>query len=155
MFKRHLLVTVSTLALTGAASAADLPARMPVKAMPAPTIVQLWAGPYIGINGGAVWHRSKSDTTYNPTVFAYDSATVKAVGATVGGQIGYNWQSQNVVYGLEADINWVGAKDTHRQNGNNGIGFLIDYTTKLTWLSTIRARAGLASGGTLVYGTGG
>jgi outer membrane immunogenic protein len=54
MMKRQLLATVSFLALSGVASAADLPARMPVKAPP-PALVQSWAGPYIGVNGGAVW----------------------------------------------------------------------------------------------------
>jgi outer membrane immunogenic protein len=102
--RHQLLATVSCLALTSAASAADLPARMPVKAMPAPAIVQLWAGPYIGINGGAVWHRQESDTyAASGTVpYALDRK-VTATGGLVGGQVGYNWQSQNVVFGLEAD----------------------------------------------------
>jgi outer membrane immunogenic protein len=154
MMKRQLLATVSFLALSGVASAADLPARMPVKAPPPVMVLQSWAGPYIGVNGGAVWHRLKADTT-NSVVGPYDSATLTGVGATFGGQIGYNWQSQNFVYGLEADLNWVGAKDTHRQIGNFGAGVPVDHTAKLTWLSTVRARAGIASGGTLVYGTGG
>ena len=55
--KQLLLTTVSSLALTSIASAADLPARMPVKAPPALAVVQSWTGPYIGVNGGAVLQR--------------------------------------------------------------------------------------------------
>lgn len=150
MFKRQLLVTVSTLAITGIASAADLPARMPVKAMPAPAIVQLWAGPYIGINGGAVWHRTTVDTTFESGA-PYDSAKLTATGGTIGGTIGYNWQSQNFVFGLEADGNWVGAKETKRTDPAS----LVDHTSKLEWLATVRARAGLAFGSTLMFVTGG
>jgi outer membrane immunogenic protein len=154
MLRRQLLVTVSSLALTGIASAADLPARMPVKAPPPAMIVQSWAGPYIGVNGGAVWHRLKTDTTldgFGP----WDSATVKGTGATFGGQIGYNWQSQNFVYGLEADLNWVGVKDSHQQLGGFGGGFPVVHTTNLSWLATVRARGGTVFGPNLLYVTGG
>jgi outer membrane immunogenic protein len=154
MMKRQLMATVSCLALTGAASAADIPARMPVKAPP-PAVVQLWAGPYIGVNGGAVWHRTETDTT---TILgtSYDSARTQATGGTFGGQVGYNWQSQNFVYGLEADANWISAKKSHQQDATGpGFTFLLVHTTKLTWLATARARGGIAFGRTLVYGTGG
>jgi outer membrane immunogenic protein len=125
MLKRQLLATVSCFALTAAASAADLPARVPVKA-PAPVIAApLWTGPYIGINAGAVWHRATVDTTFLDGT-PYDSATLTGTGATVGGTIGYNWQSQNFVYGLEVDGNWVGAKETKTQ----GPGSALNYTSK-------------------------
>lgn len=150
--RRQLLATVSGLALTGAASAADLPARMPVKVMPAPAIVQLWAGPYIGINGGAIWHRQESDTfAASGTVpYALDQR-VSATGGLVGGQVGYNWQSQNVVFGLEADLDWVGVSKSQIVQAASSLTF----TTKLNWLSTVRARVGLAAGQTLLFATGG
>jgi len=152
--RRSLMATVSCLALTGAAAAADIPARAPVKAPPPPVVTQIWAGPYIGLNGGAVWHRTAVDTTI--PVVPYDSARMTKTGGTFGGQVGYNWQSQNFVYGLEADANWVaGADGSQRKIANNGVGVPVIYTTKLTWLATARARAGVAFGRTLVYGTGG
>lgn len=151
MIKRQLLATVSCLALTGAASAADIPARMPVKAAPAPVVTQIWAGPYIGINGGAVWHRMDVDTT-RPVFGLYDSARLRTTGGTFGGQIGYNWQSQNFVYGLEADANWVGAKKSHLQITDL---VPISYTTKLSWLATLRARGGVTFGPNLLFLTGG
>jgi outer membrane immunogenic protein len=153
MIKRQLMATVSCLALTGAASAADMRAPMPVKA-PAPVVVtQIWAGPYIGINGGAVWHRMTVDTTDSGVPF--DSARLRSVGGTFGGQVGYNWQSQNFVYGLEADMNWVGGKDSDQHRANNGLGFPATSTTKLSWLATVRARGGVTFGPNLLFVTGG
>jgi outer membrane immunogenic protein len=153
--KNGLLATVSCLALTGAASAADLRAPMPTKAL-APIATAIWAGSYLGINGGAVWHRLAADVVYGSANLAngepYDSARTPATGGTIGGQIGYNWQSQHFVYGLEADWNWVNARDSKAQTP---FFFAHAYTTKLSWLATVRARAGLTVGTTLIYGTGG
>jgi len=151
MIKRQLLATVSCLALTGAASAADM--RMPVKAAPAPVVTQIWAGPYIGINGGAVWHRMTVDTVNNfGPGGTYDTAKVTATGGTVGGQIGYNFVSQNFLYGLEADLNWVHAEDSRTQMP---VVIPLVYTTKLSWLGTVRARAGVTFGPNLLFITGG
>jgi outer membrane immunogenic protein len=154
--KRQLMATVSCLALASAASAADLPVAMPVKAPPPPVVVNLWAGPYVGINGGVVWHRLKTDVFSlggNP----YDSATVNVTGGTIGGTIGYNWQSQNFVFGLEADANWVSAKGSESKTPFASLIANATYTTKLEWLATVRARAGVTLFGprTLVYATGG
>ena len=156
MIKRFLMTSVSCLALTGAASAADMRAPLPVKA-PAPVVVtQIWAGPYIGINGGAVWNRLETDTTLRNSVGTFDTGRVNKTGGTFGGQIGYNWQSQNFLFGLEADLNWVGAQglaDSHV--ANNGIGFPVTHTTKLSWLATVRARGGVTFGPNLLFVTGG
>ena len=155
MTKRFLMTSVSCLVLTGAASAADIPARMPVKAAPAPVVTQIWAGPYIGINGGAVWHRLETDTTVLNFVGTFDTATINKTGGTFGGQVGYNWVSQNYLFGLEADANWVSAKGTDQHRANNGIGFVVNHTTKLSWLATVRARGGVTFGPNLLYITGG
>jgi outer membrane immunogenic protein len=154
MIKRYLMTSVSCLALTGAASAADMRAPVPVKAPPAVLVTQIWAGPYIGINGGAVWHRLETDTT-NIVVGSFDTARINTTGGTFGGQIGYNWQSQNFVYGLEADINWVGGKGSDSHIANNGLGFPVTHTTKLSWLATVRARGGVTFGPNLLFVTGG
>jgi len=155
MIKRQLLATVSCLALTGAASAADMRAPVPVKAPPPAVVTQIWAGPYIGINGGAVWHRLQTDTTVIDLAGPFDSARISTTGGTFGGQVGYNWQSQNFVYGLEADMNWVGGKGSDSHIANNGIGFPVVHTTKLSWLATVRARGGVVFGPNLLFVTGG
>ena len=70
----------------------------------------------------------------NQWINAQDPST----GGTIGATIGYNWQAQGFVFGLEADGNWVGAKETKRQAPAS----IVDYTSKLEWLATVRARAG-------------
>ena len=56
-----ILIAAATLAAFATTSyAADLPARMPVKAMPAP-VVQSWTGCYIGAGGGyGMWNQGSS-----------------------------------------------------------------------------------------------
>ncbi len=148
--KNSLLATVSVFALIGTASAADM-AAMPVKAPPpAPAPVLSWTGPYIGINGGAVWHRATSEYRLDPFAGVVDSARTTSTGPTFGGQLGYNWQLQNWVFGLEVDANWVDASET--VTGPEGVVF----SNKLSWLATARARLGVTiTPATLVYVTGG
>jgi outer membrane immunogenic protein len=105
--KKLLLGTVGLMALGVAAvpaSAADLAAR-PVytKAPPIVNPIYDWSGFYIGINGG--WAQSRdcrSDVTLGVAFGCHD-----ADGGTVGGQIGYRWQTGPAVFGLEAQGNWA------------------------------------------------
>jgi len=147
--KRHLLVTVSTLAMAGAASAADLPRAFPTKAPP-PIAAWSWTGAYIGLNGGAAWLGSTFDV--HDAIFNRSTGSMTQAGGTIGGQLGYNWQVQNYVFGVEGDLNWVGAQGT--MGTPNFVSST--FTSKLTWLSTIRGRAGiLIAPPTLLYATGG
>ena len=104
--KKFLLGTVGLVALgiaAGPASAADLAAR-PVYTK-APPMVQAaydWSGFYIGINGGwANAHDRRSDPT-GLLLGDYDTN-----GGTIGGQVGYRWQTGPFVFGLEAQGNWA------------------------------------------------
>jgi outer membrane immunogenic protein len=72
-----------------------------------------------------------------------------------GGQIGYNWQfAPTWVLGVEGTISGLTGEATARPefNTNKGNGF----SSKITWLATIRGRAGwLMDLDTLIYATGG
>ena len=149
--KPYLLATVSSLALAGVASAADLPRKAPAMT-PAAVVAWNWTGFYIGINGGGVWHRAELDGF--DAVGGTTAASQTLAGGTFGGQIGYNWQSRNFVYGLEADGNWVDADGTTLTTNSYGGSF--PYHSNLKWLATVRGRIGfLVSPPTLVYLTGG
>jgi outer membrane immunogenic protein len=109
--KRFLFVTIAAIALGAApASAADLPARTYSKA---PAIVEPiydWSGFYVGINGGGGWGHKCWDLTNDsvaPVVPAVSEGCHDPSGATVGGQIGYRWQSAAWVFGVEAQGNWA------------------------------------------------
>ena len=108
--KRPVLIAIAALSLTSASAlAADI---MPMKAAPAPVAAPLfnWSGFYAGGNAGAVWSHL---TTTDVDGFAAGGTpgtqtNLHHTGFTGGGQFGYNIQSGNFVYGIEADIGWMG-----------------------------------------------
>ena len=83
---------------------------------------------------------------------------------TGGGQIGYNWQNQNWVYGLEGDFGAFHVRNSRNVRGqylaNSGFAFAgVPYTIGSTlstdWLMTVRGRVGFARSNWLLYATGG
>jgi outer membrane immunogenic protein len=103
--------TALSLGLVNAASAAD----MAVKARPivAPVMMYNWSGFYVGLNGGGGSARKCWDVTndfgriINPPA---PEGCHDATGGTVGGQVGYRWQVNAFVFGLEAQGNWANFK---------------------------------------------
>jgi outer membrane immunogenic protein len=157
--RRYLLATVSAVALSTGAMAADIPARVPVKAPPPVVVAPSWAGFYIGVNAGAAWNRADFTTLGGSTAFAFPRGTTywspNEAGFTGGGQVGYNFQSGSFVYGVEADFNYVDNKASVTQPSANFIVPSITSTTKLEWMGTVRGRVGVAFAPTLFYITGG
>src|ERR1700753_2748903 len=95
--KKFLLGTVGLVALgmaSAPASAADLAAR-PVytKAPPMIAAVYDWSGFYIGANGGGEWSHNCWDATTGAGAFIASEGCHDSTGGTVGGQIGYRWQT--------------------------------------------------------------
>jgi outer membrane immunogenic protein len=154
------------------AFAADLPARTYTKA---PVMVDPgynWSGFYIGGNVGYSWGRSGDTTTYTNgagTLFT-TAGTSNLNGVVGGGQIGYNWQMQNWVWGLEADIQGTGERGSRDITCPIGactpppVGALVipgpavpaTLTQQIDWFGTLRARGGiLLTPRVLLYATGG
>ncbi len=112
--KKFLLGTVGLVALGMAAPtfAADLPARAPAYTK-APAIVSPvydWSGFYIGANAGGAWGHNCWTNTSNlgvPTIPSFGEGCNTASGAMVGAQVGYRWQMNSVVFGLEAQGDWA------------------------------------------------
>ena len=141
--KKILLASVAVLALgTASASAADIQRPMPAKA-PAyiPPPLYNWTGLYVGINGGGGWGRSDFSAPF--TTGSFDTS-----GGLVGGTIGYNWQMNQVVFGLEGDIDWSNIRGSAACGGTN-------CETRNDWLGTARGRLGYAFDRFLPYVTGG
>lgn len=131
-----------------------------------------WTGFYIGINGGGIWggdHSMAVPTDAGTAAFFgfcfASGACPRDYGRTsgssyeVGGQIGYNWQASNFVYGLEADFQW---SDYNKANAVAVSGvpgsapFAGTSSTRLDWFGTGRGRVGvLVAPSFLLYGTGG
>jgi outer membrane immunogenic protein len=101
--KKLLLITTGLVALGSPALAADLAARPYTKAPPmVAAAIYDWSGFYIGVNGGGAW----SNSDWNAVGFGPEGSH-DVSGGTVGGQIGYRWQTGPVVFGVEAQGNWA------------------------------------------------
>jgi outer membrane immunogenic protein len=143
------LMAVSIIAAsTCSASAADLGYRPDTR--PAALYVGYdWSGFYIGANGGeALSHNCWSNTVFlgvatvpNLAEGCHDPAEF-----TLGGQIGYRWQSVAWVFGVEAQGNWanLNASNQSRLNGaitnatnSNAIGLFTGHVGYSIWDSTL------------------
>src|SRR5262245_52446506 len=108
--KKILLAGVALAALGGAASAADLAVKAPYRP---PVPVWSWTGFYIGINGGystAADEYLQSIVIGPPPITTFNSFgnnTINPKGGLFGGQIGFNYQTGPVVWGLEGDWQWA------------------------------------------------
>jgi len=164
--KRLLIgITAATSLLATSAFAADLPVRTYTKAPVYVEPVYNWTGFYLGGNIGYSWGRSNDTSTLTNaagTVLLATSDKTDLNGIVGGGQIGYNWQMQSWVWGLEADIQGTGEKGSRAFSFTPIINVAVlpaipfALTQKIDWFGTVRGRAGiLVSPKVLLYATGG
>ncbi len=176
MLRRVALIS-SFAAISSAAFAADLPRRSPAYA-PAPVLAYTtaanWTGFYAGVNAGATWSRFAQTEVIGVGAYpAFTAANIGAIqnaaatqslkgtGFTGGLQLGYNWQINNVVVGVEGDINGnSGGSKTATTIGLYAAPaapntFTLTQAAKNNWTGTLRGRLGYSFGEALVYGTGG
>jgi outer membrane immunogenic protein len=143
--KKILLAAAVLTGLSASAFAADMPSRKapvvaPVAAAP------LWTGLYVGATAGYAFGKSSQRDTEMVADGSY-----KVKGGMIGGAVGYNWQIQNYVYGLEADASFASIA------GSSSICGMTAHLcgTKSDALGTVRARGGFAIDNSLIYATGG
>lgn len=117
---------------------------------PAPVPECNWTGFYIGINVGGQWGHSEdtdlSDWNFPDREWGYNES-----GVVAGGQVGYNFQWNWLVLGIEGDLGYMSV---------DGRGQEIDQVdshgeSDSDFYTTIRGRLGLAWRHWLFYGTGG
>jgi outer membrane immunogenic protein len=131
---------LAALTTTGA-MAADV-----VASEPAPVAAMYnWSGLYAGANIGGGW--SHIEWAY---VLGGNTANHNGSDVLGGLQIGYNFQSDNIVYGLEADIS---AADIHGGTACPNASWSCD--SKVSMLGSVRGRLGWSMDRLLIYGTGG
>jgi outer membrane immunogenic protein len=133
-FYRALLSLAATLVMSPAIAGdlVDVPMVAPPYAPPMPYAAPpRWFGPYAGLNLGFEWGRL-TNLPVNPT------------GLVAGGQVGYNWQYGQFVFGAESDLQLSTADAT-----------FASYQFSNPWFGTMRGRAGIAYGYTLFYATAG
>jgi outer membrane immunogenic protein len=161
---RRLVLASATMAILATPSyAADFARKAPAYAAPA---AYGWTGCYAGVNGGGAWGRSNMSTVLFPNSTAanivavqnLDSPNLRPDGGTAGGQLGCNYQTGRIVFGVEADFGWFGLSDSITSSAPfpSGPGsFTVSNSVKTDWLFTARPRLGYAWDNWMVYMTGG
>jgi len=149
--KKFLLASTALVAFAAGAQAADLGApRMPIAAaVVAPAFN--WTGFYVGAHLGYGWGRTGGQFFANagPTFIGNEPSSPSGV---FGGlQLGYNWQFNNVVVGVESDISAAAFRNARPYIVNPAV----IHTTTINWVGSTRVRAGIAVDKALFYATGG
>ena len=142
--KKLLLASAAMLAVgIATASAADIQRRaaMPAKAPVYVAPFYNWTDFYVGINGGGGWAHSDFSAPLT-------TGTFSPSGGIAGGTVGYNWQMNQIVFGVEGDIDWSNIRGSVACPG--GI-----CETRNNWLGTARGRLGYAFDRVMPYVTGG
>jgi outer membrane immunogenic protein len=170
MNKRLLLGLFALASFATPVLAADLPTKAPVYRAEAP---YNWSGWYVGVNAGGDWGRSTTSTSVDqggnvplfiiplpPAITALGApASHGTSGFTGGVQGGYNWQSGNLVAGIEADFEYFRSAGSTTVIGPMPAGLpgniTITSAISTDWLLTVRPRLGFAANNWLFYGTGG
>ena len=145
--KKFLLGTVGLIALGMAApaTAADMAVKAPPPA-PLPVIYN-WTGLYIGGNGG--WGQSNSCLNF-VDAFGRDfrDGCVSRSGGVVGGQIGYRWQANQWVFGVEAQGDWA---DLSRSRVLGDPALLLSTRTTTDGIGLFTGQIGYAWNAALLY----
>lgn len=152
-------VLASAVVLASAANAADM----------APAGYD-WTGFYAGVNAGAAWNNSEVDQDYK-----WDGTRVNELQNQIEGDqtvftggfnLGYNYQMDQIVLGVETDINYLGFSDDNKRGREfgdityNSVTYHdVTANSKTSfsgdWYGTLRGRLGFAADNLLFYGTGG
>ena len=133
-------VVAVVLIICGPALAADMPAKAPVyKAAPPASFA--WTGCYVGGNVGGGWART-SYRIDDPATAPFDGTSLGSntgSGIVGGGQIGCDYQVASWVFGVQGLFDGADIKGSHHDPLNS---FPVDWTSKISWLTTATGRVG-------------
>ncbi len=109
-----------------------------------------WSGFYVGGNLGGAWTNNSITDNLHGLSFSNGNNAV----FVAGGQVGFNYQAGNFVFGVEGDFDWAA------NNNNNGIGVVAlgnTFTASVNdrWMATVAGRLGYAVDRWLIYVKGG
>jgi outer membrane immunogenic protein len=130
-----------------------------------------WTGAYVGINAGVAVGKAHTDVTVpyagagyfapssTQSINGIGERTVHDVGATGGGQLGFDYQWSVLVAGLETDFQALDLSEADRVARDYPCcapgGYRIENHIDTDWLYTLRGKLGVAVGRVLVFGSGG
>lgn len=179
MMKSAVAIGMLVALVAGPAAAADLAVKAPLVPVVPPVVSYGWTGFYVGGNFG--YSFGYADDEWNFFAAGANAAAVSGTcrpagsalcatgsssntldGIIGGAQAGYNWQFASYLIGVETDFEASGQKGNGTLgalfplNGTGGGTISTAYSENLTWLGTVRARAGyVIADRWFIYGTGG
>src|SRR4030088_15688 len=120
--KKIILATVLAGIGSTAALAADLGARTYTKAAPIVASTFNWSGFYMGVDAGYVFGGSSSGVAIDIAGLLPLSYDENLKGRLAGGFVGYNYQMQQFVIGVEADWKAASLRGTSAPAFATGFG---------------------------------
>jgi len=149
MLRTFSLATAALAVAAGSALAADLPRRSPPPAFIAPPPLFTWTGVYIGGQIGYAFGNSYSNIP--GTGFAQSSSPEGVIG---GAHVGYNYQINQFVVGLEGDVDGLNFSNSNTLGNFYTTGGFYE-STRIPVEGSIRGRVGYAWDRVLFFATGG
>ncbi|ALK08634.1 outer membrane protein [Blastochloris viridis] len=150
--RRFALALLASTALTGTAFGADIARTAPVASYPVAVGVN-WTGVYLGGHIGWAWADTSSDYDYYG--FPYTGYGGKDDnGFLGGGQIGFNYQVGQWVFGVEGDVSWTDLGTSHDYYIDDPF-FYYGRGSSVDWIATLTGRIGYAWDNWLLYAKGG
>jgi outer membrane immunogenic protein len=143
MIRKFSMATAALIAATGAAAAADLPRRSPPPVFVPPPLFT-WTGFYVGGDIGYAWGKDGVNTTFG------GAASGSPQGVVGGGHVGYNYQVNQFVVGLEGDVSGADFRNNIASFATGTV-----YGVHVPIEASIRGRLGYAWDRALFYATGG
>jgi outer membrane immunogenic protein len=153
MQKTLVAATLATLVgVAGTANAADIYAPSASGYKDVVVVAPTWTGFYLGAHVGGAWSNIDiTDYTAAGGIFSTGSFSGSAV--IGGGQLGYNWQRDAFVLGVEADLGGVG--NLGSVDRPDLAALHPHYQTDGSFIGDITGRVGYAVGSALFYAKGG
>jgi outer membrane immunogenic protein len=151
--RQLLLSTVAIAALAGQAFAADLPSRKEAPVYVAPAPIYNWTGFYGGLDIGGSFGNANLWVPGNPINGYTFSHNANNDGVIGGGFIGYNYQVNNFVLGLQGEFDGTGTGNSKYSSLLGGDTYQSSFNQN--WIASIDGRLGYAMDRTLLYVLGG
>ena len=141
--KKHIFAACFAALGVAPAAAADMAMKAPLSAPVARPIYD-WSGFYLGINGGGGQSHNCWDMN-GALLFGFSPAISEGCntgsGAVAGGQVGYRYQMNNFVFGLEAQGDWADINGSNTSNVFSGLGLKPPKGGSLTLVNTNKVDA--------------
>ncbi len=152
-FVRGALAIALLGSVSATAFAADLPSRKEAPVYIAPAPVFSWTGFYVGAEFGGQWGNNSTSLVNNYTGNTLlTTGSYNTSGVVGGGLVGYNYQINQFVLGVEGDL--TGSSNQGRFS-TNAFGLAASQNSQYGFGAGVRGRLGFALDHTLIYATGG